>query len=160
MNISKSLMTVAAVGTFVLGTALMAPDAYAKEGYESGDYVTDAQSLVRTGVATDLYKIANSQILGLPKLKMKEGTDLTREKIALGRKMFFDRRLSHTDTISCAICHVPEMGFAHNELATAVGTEGRSNIRNAPTILNSALLTRLFHDGREHSLENQVWGPL
>ena len=34
MNISKSLMTVAAVGTFVLGTALMAPDAYAKEGYE------------------------------------------------------------------------------------------------------------------------------
>ena len=91
---------------------------------------------------------------------MTEGTDLTREKIALGRKMFFDRRLSHTDTISCAICHVPEMGFAHNELATAVGTEGRSVPRNAPTILNSALLTRLFHDGREHSLENQVWGPL
>ena len=132
----------------------------AKEGYESGDYVTDAQELKRIGKSTDLYKIANSKILGLPKLKVTDGTNLTREKIALGRKMFFDRRLSHTDTISCAICHVPEMGFAHNELATAVGTEGRSVPRNSPTILNAALLNRLFHDGREHSLENQVWGPL
>ena len=153
-------MVVASTENVVPSGSSLARPGDAKEGYESGDYVTDAQSLVRTGVATDLYKIANSPILGLPELKMKEGTDLTREKIALGRKMFFDRRLSHTDTISCAICHVPEMGFAHNELATAVGTEGRSNIRNAPTILNSALLTRLFHDGREHSLENQVWGPL
>ena len=131
-----------------------------KKGYESGDYVTDSQTLERIGKATDLYKIANSQILGLPKLNMTKGTNLTREKIALGRKMFYDRRLSHTDTISCAICHVPEMGFAHNELATAVGTEGRSVPRNSPSILNTALLSRLFHDGREHSLENQVWGPL
>ena len=74
--------------------------------------------------------------------------------------MFFDRRLSHTDTISCAICHVAEMGFAHNELKTAVGTEGRSVPRNAPTVVNSAFLTRFFHDARENSLENQVWGPL
>ena len=131
-----------------------------KKGYESGDYVTDSQTLERVGQATDLYAIANSQILGLPELNMTKGTDLTREKIALGRKMFYDRRLSHTDTISCAICHVPEMGFAHNELATAVGTEGRSVPRNSPSILNTALLSRLFHDGREHSLENQVWGPL
>ena len=48
----------------------------------------------------------------------------------------------------------------HNELSIAVGTEGRSNLRNAPTILNVALLSRFFHDAREHSLENQVWGPL
>ena len=52
------------------------------------------------------------------------------------------------------------MGFAHNELKTAVGTEGRSVPRNAPTVVNTAFLTRLFHDGRETSLENQVWGPL
>ena len=55
-----------------------------------------------------------TQQLGLPKLKLPEGTNLTPEKIELGRKLFFDRRLSHTDTISCAICHVPEMGFAQN----------------------------------------------
>ena len=131
-----------------------------KEGYTRDDYVTTTHQLQRQGEAADLYAIANSPQLGLPKLEYTKGTNLTREKIALGRKMFFDRRLSHTDTISCAICHVPEMGFAHNELATAVGTEGRSVPRNAPTILNVALLSRLFHDAREYSLENQVWGPL
>ena len=131
-----------------------------KEGYTTDEYVTTTQELKREGISADLLAIANNQQLGLPKLQTKDGTNLTRDKIALGRKMFYDRRLSHTDTISCAICHVPEMGFAHNELATAVGTEGRSVPRNAPTILNAAFLTRLFHDGREHSLENQVWGPL
>ena len=131
-----------------------------KEGYMTKDYVTNAQELERSGMATDLYSMVSKTQLGLPKLITTPGADLTREKIALGRKLFYDRRLSHTDTISCAICHVPEMGFAHNELSTAVGTEGRSNIRNAPTILNVAFLNRLFHDAREHSLENQVWGPL
>lgn len=141
------------------GSSLAKPGDY-KEGYEREDYVTNAQDLERTGVATDLYSMISKTQLGLPKLITTAGANLTREKIALGRKLFYDRRLSHTDTISCAICHVPEMGFAHNELSIAVGTEGRSNLRNAPTILNVALLSRFFHDAREHSLENQVWGPL
>ena len=58
------------------------------------------------------------------------------------------------------MCHIPEQGFASNELATAVGIEGRSVRRNAPTVLNVGYLERLFHDGREFSLENQVWAPL
>jgi cytochrome c peroxidase len=153
-------VVVASTQNVVPAGSFLARPGDSKKGYESGDYVTDSQTLERVGQATNLYAIANSQILGLPELNMTKGTDLTREKIALGRKMFYDRRLSHTDTISCAICHVPEMGFAHNELATAVGTEGRSVPRNSPSILNTALLSRLFHDGREHSLENQVWGPL
>jgi cytochrome c peroxidase len=131
-----------------------------KDGYLSKDYESGSKSLQRTGKPADLYTIATTQQLGLPKLKLPKGTDLTPEKINLGRKLFFDRRLSHTDTISCAICHVPEMGFAQNELATAVGTEGRSVPRNAPTVVNVAFLTRLFHDARENSLEDQVWGPL
>ena len=131
-----------------------------KDGYLSKDYESGSKSLQRTGKPADLYTIATTQQLGLPKLKLPEGTDLTPEKINLGRKLFFDRRLSHTDTISCAICHVPEMGFAQNELATAVGTEGRSVPRNAPTVVNVAFLSRLFHDARENNLEDQVWGPL
>jgi cytochrome c peroxidase len=58
------------------------------------------------------------------------------------------------------MCHVPEQGFTAHELATPVGIEGRSVRRNAPTVLNAGWLKRLFHDGREISLENQVWGPL
>jgi cytochrome c peroxidase len=131
-----------------------------KDGYYDKDYESASKSLHRTGKPADLYTIAMTQQLGLPKLKLPEGTNLTPEKIELGRKLFFDRRLSHTDTISCAICHVPEMGFAQNELATAVGTEGRSVPRNAPTVVNAAFLSRFFHDARENSLEDQVWGPL
>jgi len=47
-----------------------------------------------------------------------------------------------------------------HELATAVGIEGQTVRRNAPTIYNVALAKRLFHDARETSLEQQVWGPL
>ena len=58
------------------------------------------------------------------------------------------------------MCHVPEQGFTSNELATAVGIEGRTVRRNSPTIYNVAYLERLFQDGRETSLEQQIWGPL
>ena len=141
------------------GAKLAEPGDY-KEGYESKDYVSRTKSLTREGKAADLIKFTQKKQLGLPKLILTKEASLTREKIALGRKLFFDRRLSHTDTISCAICHVAEMGFAHNELKTAVGTEGRSVPRNAPTVVNTGFLTRLFHDARENTLENQVWGPL
>jgi cytochrome c peroxidase len=85
---------------------------------------------------------------------------LTPEAVELGRKLFYDRRLSHNNTISCAMCHVPEQGFTVNEMATAVGIEGRGVRRNAPTLYNTAYARYLFHDGRETRLEQQVWGPL
>ncbi|MGB4812850.1 MAG: cytochrome c peroxidase [Methylophilaceae bacterium] len=98
--------------------------------------------------------------LGLPKMQYPLDNPPTKEKIALGRKLFMDRRLSHNNTMSCAMCHVPEQGFTVNEIATAVGIEGRSSRRNAPTLLNVGYLNVLFHDGREFSLENQVLGPM
>jgi cytochrome c peroxidase len=103
---------------------------------------------------------AKEDMLGLPKISYPDDNLPTKDKIALGRKLFMDRRLSHNNTISCAMCHVPEQGFTVNEIATAVGIEGRSNRRNAPTIFNVGYQKLLFHDGREFSLENQVLGPL
>lgn len=98
--------------------------------------------------------------LGLPPVHHPESNPPTPTKRALGEKLFFDRRLSGNGTMSCAMCHVPEQGFTHNELATPVGTEGHTVRRNAPTLLNIAYMERLFHDGRESTLEAQVWGPL
>lgn len=98
--------------------------------------------------------------LGLPVMQYPADNLPTKEKIDLGRKLFMDRRLSHNNTISCAMCHVPEQGFAVNELAVAVGIEGRSGRRNSPTLLNVGYYKNLFHDGREFTLENQVVGPL
>jgi cytochrome c peroxidase len=98
--------------------------------------------------------------LGLPAPPTVGDNPATPAKQALGRKLFMDRRLSYNNTLSCAMCHIPEQGFSANEVATAVGIEGHSLRRNAPTLLNVAYVKQLFHDGREFSLENQVWGPL
>ena len=98
--------------------------------------------------------------LGLPAVKTPARNPVTAEKIALGRKLFFDRRLSFNRTLSCAMCHVPEQGFTQHEVKTPVGIEGRFVKRNSPSLLNVAYRSVLFHDGREHSLENQVWQPL
>ena len=132
-----------------------------KDGYEELTYTTRSKSLTeRKGYETDLLALAKNPPLGLPKIIEPEDNRLSKEKITLGRKLFFDRRLSLNDTFSCAMCHVPEQGFASNELSTAVGIEGRSVRRNTPTIYNVAYATKLFHDGREDSLEQQIWAPL
>lgn len=98
--------------------------------------------------------------LGLPPLPVPPENPLTQARIELGRTLFMDRRLSHNNTLSCAMCHVPEQGFTSNELGTAIGLEGQSIRRNSPTLYNVAYVEQLFHDGREFSLENQAWGPL
>jgi cytochrome c peroxidase len=98
--------------------------------------------------------------LGLPGVPQPSDNPMTQARIELGRMLFMDRRLSHNNTLSCAMCHVPEQGFTSNELGTAVGLEGQTVRRNAPTVYNVAYVEQLFHDGREFSLENQVWGPL
>jgi cytochrome c peroxidase len=98
--------------------------------------------------------------LGLPAMAIPQRNPLTADKIALGRKLFFDRRLSFNGTLSCGMCHVPEQGFTQRELRTPVGLEGRFVKRNAPALYNVGYRTALFHDGRETTLENQVWQPL
>lgn len=132
-----------------------------RRGYEREDYRTRSKTLAeRTGQAADLMAFHAAPPRGLPPVPTPAGNPVTAEKVALGRKLFFDRRLSRNDTISCAMCHVPEQGFANNELATAIGIEGRTVRRNAPTIYNAAYAELLFHDGRERRLEHQIWGPL
>lgn len=98
--------------------------------------------------------------LGLPPMVHPEDNPPTLEKIELGRELFFDRRLSINGTMSCAMCHVPEQGFTTWELQRAVGVEGRSGKRNAPSLLNVGFLDPLFHDGRDPSLETQFIAPM
>lgn len=98
--------------------------------------------------------------LGLPDMEHPDDNPLTAKKVALGRKLFMDRRLSHNNTISCGMCHVPEEGFTSNQIATAVGIEGRSHRRNSPTMFNVGYFKTLFHDGREFTLEDQVIAPM
>jgi cytochrome c peroxidase len=110
--------------------------------------------------AVDLLANVSNPGLGLPPVPLPEHDRPTAAKVALGRKLFYDRRLSRNGTFSCAMCHVPTQGFTSNELATSGGIEGRTVRRNAPTIYNVAYAEHLFHDARESRLEQQAWGPL
>ncbi|WP_434360542.1 redoxin domain-containing protein [Parasalinivibrio latis] len=139
-----------------------------KQGYESGEYQTDALALAdRTGKPADLLGILEDPPLGLPNLPGRlTGTvgrltgTVTVNRINLGRKLFYDRRLSLNDTFSCAMCHIPEQGFTNNELRTPVGVEGRTIRRNAPALFNTALFPAYFHDSRDTKLAEQIWSPL
>jgi cytochrome c peroxidase len=132
-----------------------------RDGYERADYETDSASLQsRRGSETELLAVLSKPPLGLPAIPIPQDNPVTADKVQLGRKLFFDRRLSANNTVSCAMCHIPEQGFSQNELRLPVGVQGRGVRRNAPTIYNTAYVERLFHDGREISLENQVWAPL
>ena len=166
LSVPTRLPVVACAASLICAQGLWADTAAPRSGdnrsgYESGDFVTRSVSLKeRVGRRADLLAIFQSPPLGLPTVPVPADNVQTRAGIRLGRKLFFDRRLSLNNTMSCAICHVPEMGFTNNELKTAIGFEGRRGRRNAPTLLNVAYKTRLFHDGREFSLENQIWSPL
>lgn len=132
-----------------------------KANYSNASYTTDSLSLnLRSGSPANLLEIATAKQLGLPQLAAPADNQPDARKIALGRKLFFDRRLSRNKTMSCAMCHIPEQGFTNNELARPIGFEGRGLKRNAPTVLNVAYYQRLFVDMREFSLEQQVWSPL
>ncbi len=131
-----------------------------KTGYESIDYKTHSLDLQNRIVReANLLEFVANPPLGLPVVPVPKDNPITAEKVTLGRKLFFDRRLSINNTFSCAICHIPEQGFTNNELETSVGVEGRTGKRNAPTVYNSAYLGKIFHDGRESTLEQQVWAP-
>lgn len=97
--------------------------------------------------------------LGLPDVPVPDDNPPTAAKIRLGRKLFFDERLSHSGKLSCGSCHLPHEGFTVNEGATSVGHDGAILRRNAPTLLNVAYQRSLFLDGRQTSLEAQALEP-
>ena len=84
---------------------------------------------------------------------------LTAAKVELGRKLFFDPRLSADGKVSCASCHDPKRAFTDGK-AVAEGIGGRIGTRNSPTLLNSMFSTGQFWDGRADTLEEQARMPL
>jgi cytochrome c peroxidase len=83
----------------------------------------------------------------------------TPEKISVGQKLFFDRRLSVDGTISCSTCHDPAFAFTDRK-PTSVGIKGRVGQRNAPTVLNALYNKTQFWDGRVNTLEEQAALPI
>jgi cytochrome c peroxidase len=101
--------------------------------------------------------------LGLPPLVVPEGNPQTPEKIALGRKLFEDKRFSSTGQVACASCHDAKKAFTDSPLATSEGIKVKgkalTGTRNAPTVVNAAYFTSMFWDGRSADLEDQAQHP-
>jgi cytochrome c peroxidase len=97
--------------------------------------------------------------LGLPAVPIPADNPPTADAIELGRKLFFDARLSGDNTVSCATCHNPQLSFTDG-LPGSKGIKGKIGRRNAPTVLNAAYYSTLFWDGRAASLEQQAGGPI
>jgi len=92
-------------------------------------------------------------------LPAPETNPLDAGKIALGRMLFFDPRLSVDGTMSCSTCHDPARAFADDK-PVAEGVFGRKGTRNVPTLVNRGYGASHFLDGRAASLENQVLQPI
>ena len=97
--------------------------------------------------------------LGLEPFKVPADNPLTKAKIELGKQLYFDKRLSSDNTVSCASCHDPNKGWSNDE-AFATGVDGQMGGRSAPTIINSAYFPLQFWDGRAKGLEGQALGPI
>jgi cytochrome c peroxidase len=94
-----------------------------------------------------------------PGVLSPEHNPTTVGKVELGKKLFFDRRLSGDGTMSCASCHMPGAGFADN-LPISLNYPTTRNWRNSPTLINVAYSASLFHDGRASTLEEQALFPM
>jgi cytochrome c peroxidase len=97
--------------------------------------------------------------LGLPARPQAKDNPLVPERVALGRKLFFDPILSADGTVACASCHRPDHGFASVE-ARPRGIRGQQTTRRAPSLFNRAYGKSFFWDGRSASLEEQALEPI
>ena len=94
-----------------------------------------------------------------PILPIQKPRNLDPRKVALGRLLFHDPRLSHDNSISCASCHDLARGGV-DQRPRSIGIGGQEGTINAPTVYNAALNFRQFWDGRSPTLADQVAGPV
>lgn len=96
---------------------------------------------------------------GFEPMNIPEGNELTNLRISLGKKLFFDKRLSKDSTVSCGSCHFQQHAFADfNKLST--GIENRKGFRNSPTLANLGYHPYFFFDGGVPTLELQILAPI
>jgi cytochrome c peroxidase len=101
--------------------------------------------------------------LGLPPVPVPEVNPQTPAKIALGDKLFDDKRFSKTGEVACETCHLKDKAFTDSPLRVSEGIKKNgkklTGTRNAPTVVNAAYMKSMFWDGRSPSLEDQALHP-
>ena len=137
------------IATLILGCERSATRASSKlPPTPETDPLAEPKSLQQVGVPVEATRTA-----------IPPDNPQTPEKISLGQKLFFERRLSVDGTVSCRTCHDPAFAFTDRK-PTSVGVKGRVGQRNAPTILNALYNKTQFWDGRVNTLEEQAALPI
>lgn len=100
-------------------------------------------------------EVAWTEIGLLPAMVQPPDNPSTPVKIELGKRLFFDPRVSGSGQIACASCHDPDLGWADGR-TTSFGHRRQPLRRNAPGLMNIGYMPALFWDGRASSLEDQA----
>jgi len=139
--------------------------AFADEHITLRDYCPPGFELTDSNVCElhtlyDGYDSLNDAGVGGLKTALPRARDgFSPQQIDLGRYLFFDPLLSGDNSLSCASCHHPDLGFTDG-LPRAIGIGGAQVKRAAPSLWNVAFLAKFFWDARASSLEEQMQGPL
>jgi cytochrome c peroxidase len=113
----------------------------------------------KTAEPSELWQKAKELFGELPTVALNPENSITDEKVTLGKTLYFDKRLSKDNTISCNSCHNLETHGVDN-LSFSPGNDGGFGGRNSPTVLNAALHIAQFWDGRAKDVEEQAGGPI
>ena len=126
-----------------------------------GEELTDTAGAETTVDPAETELLAEVQDLfaPLPTVAESEATPLLPERVSLGKKLYFDARLSKDNTVSCDSCHSLAK-FGVDNLPKSPGNDGQLGGRNSPTVLNAALHTAQFWDGRAADVEEQAGMPI
>lgn len=108
---------------------------------------------------SELLQKAKTLFGELPEVALNPENSITDEKVALGKTLYFDKRLSKDNTISCNSCHNLDT-YGVDNLSFSPGNDGGLGGRNSPTVLNAALHISQFWDGRAKDVEEQAGGPI
>ena len=124
----------------------------------SKDEVTGSDGYVPTPATLNIPEVFQGRIL--PPV-IPSNNPLTKEGIALGKRLFFDKKLSADNTQACASCHAPQKAFT-DERQFSIGIDGIEGTRNSMPLFNLAWNydDKFFWDGRELGLERQVFDPI
>jgi hypothetical protein len=101
-----------------------------------------------------------SWILGWKRIYNFKNNPLTKEKVFLGRNLFYDPILSRDNSISCSSCHSPFNAFTHVDHNLSHGIEDRIGTRNSPTLMNLAWHQSFMWDGAINHLDMQALAPI
>lgn len=130
--------------------------------YQSGSLLeqpnTDDPGTIATTPLGTPYRLEVSE--RLPRVELPADNPLTEEGVALGRQLFFDKRLSGNNSQSCASCHQEDVAMVDRNKAFSIGSTGIQGDRNSMPLFNLAWHERFFWDGRAESLRQQVLMPI